>query len=121
MDTETKVQVLVIILITLAVMLPGIVGVIRLDNQPVQEAHVEVISKRMEKNNYTYGRTDSIKRYVIFRFLDGSEVEFYVAPYLRKIYDSFQEGDTGILFYKQVGDGTKKSERRFVDFQKDKE
>ena len=97
---------------------------LRVDWQPTQTAYVEVVGKRWVKNNNTSGNYASSYYFATFKFPDGSKKEFNLrtAKFVKdadKTYHSIQEGDKGILSYKQLGDGTGIMGKRFVSFEKD--
>ena len=89
---------------------------IRLDSQPVQKEHVEVMSKRLTDRGFAPRHGSRYSRYVTFKFPDGSEIEFNI---LYSNLDDFQKGDVGILSYKQIKDSTELRDLRFVSFEKD--
>ena len=115
-------QIFVPILGGIAVVLPIVIILIRLETQPVQSRRVEVVSKRTKAAYYHSTGGGVYKKstpdgYITFEFSDGFEKEFYVKS--AEIYNVLQEGDTGILSYKQVKDGTGIMEKRFISFEKD--
>ena len=97
----------------------GIVSLIAIPDiilncQPIQTAHVEVVSKRIEKSGGAPVRGNTISHFVTFKFPDGSELELSLQTL--KAYDSMQENDTGVLSYKQ-----RKDRAKFVSFEKDEQ
>ena len=113
-----------------------------LDNQPEQSVPVEVAEKRIDKEHglrsrHSFSHTTFAYR-ISFRFPDGSVKEFEVdrtgewsysttAPY-SPVYDEINEGETGILTYKELKNNKQKySEkaqylgRKFICFEKDAE
>jgi len=88
-----------------------------LNNQPLQIAHVTVLSKRINKGKYNGGSGVGTSYYAVFRFPDESEKEFYVKSI--ETYNAIKEGDVGMLSYRQIGDGTGIGGKRFISFEKD--
>ena len=88
----------------------------------------EVVGKRVK--NEAYDNDVPTSQFIIaFKFSDGSIKELRVSMYGhgRKVYDTFHEGDTGILVYTERENlekiSKKESEhwkgRRFISFEKD--
>lgn len=102
---------LVVFVIILLIAVPSII----LNRQSVQTEHVEVVSKRLTDRGYTPHYGNRYSRFITFKFPDGSEIEFNIK---NKSLDDFQEGDTGKLTYKQVGNSIQLSDLRFVSFEK---
>ena len=101
-------------LIAFVIIFPIAIPDIILNCQPIQTAHVEVVSKRIKKSGGAPVRGNTISHFVTFKFPDGSEIEFNVRTL--KAYDSMQENDTGVLSYKQ-----RKDRAKFVSFEKDEQ
>jgi|GEM_PF-1832706 len=91
----------------------------RVVTQPIREAHVEVVEKRIVPGRSGARNFDRTSYYVTFKFTDNTEMEFNIWRTV-DAFHSLQEGDTGTLFYKQVGDSTRLSDLRFVSFEKHK-
>jgi len=89
-----------------------------------QYAQVEVVGKRVRPTSVRHGKDSYI---VAFKFPDGSVKELEVGIGRRKVYDSIQEGDTGMLTYKErenIEEKIKNEElqfdgRRFISFKRD--
>jgi len=96
--------------------LPIIVYFIILSNQPLQTEHVEIVSKRTEERADPASSGNETRYYVTFKFPDDSERDCGIHNV--KIYDLLQEGDTGMLSYKQFKNSTSRY-LRFVSFEKD--
>ena len=107
---------LIIALVVTVIAIPSCSYVLRVDREPVQTAQVEVVSKRLHERINAPGISQRFMRFVTFRFSDGSEVEFNVLDFS---LDEFQEGDTGIISYKQIEEETISLTTRFVSFEKD--
>jgi len=111
---------LILILIIVIVILSGILYMLWVDIQPIQTAHVTVISKRTE-DRYIRGAGGISKLkdpncYVTFIFHSGAEKEFHVKS--NEAYKDLQEGDIGTLSFKQAGGG-KPGQTCFISFEKD--
>ena len=113
-----------------------------LDNQPEQSVPVEVAEKRIDKGygsgNHRAPSSTHYRYLISFRFSDGSvkelEVDFIglwgrpeTIPY-SPVYDEINEGDTGILIYKELENNEQKYSkgfqyqgRKFIRFEKDAE
>ena len=113
-----------------------------LDNQPEQSVPVEVAEKRIDKEHGLRSRNSPSRTTfayrISFRFPDGSVKEFEVdrtgewsysttAPH-SPVYDEINEGDTGILIYKELENNEQKYSkglqyqgRKFIRFEKDAE
>ena len=89
---------------------------LRVDREPIQVEHVEVVSKRLKDRGYSTSYGGRYNRFVTFKFPDDSEKEFNI---LYSSLDDFQEGDRGVLSYKQIKDSTELRDLRFVSFKKD--
>jgi len=109
-------QVLILILVFVILMGSLILHSLWLGNQPVQKARVIVASTRIEQHILKGGST-ATSYCVVFQFADESEKEFYVKSI--ETYKAIKKGDTGILSYRQIGDGTRIGTKRFVSFEKD--
>ena len=107
-------KIILSVLIAFAIITPIAIPDIILSFQPIQTAHVEVVSKRIEKSGRGPVRGNTISHFATFKFPDGSEIEFNVRTL--KAYDSIQENDTGVLSYKQ-----RKDRAKFVSFEKDEQ
>ena len=111
----------------------------QLKSSPEQAEQVEVVEKRINKTYIGSSRGIGESKtaytfYISFKFSDGSVKEFEVGrdsigrgiirePY-NKVYDSLNEGDTGILTYKELKNAenryyTPSSYRLFISFEKD--
>jgi len=81
---------------------------------------VEVTGKRIIQSS---GGSDSGKTYryiVAFQLPDGTEKELRVGKInSSKLYNSINDGDTGILTYKEKENVKAESDRRFISFEKD--
>ena len=100
--------------------------------QPTQTAHVTVVSKRTavarvpgSGGGRTYKTPDC---FVVFRFSDGSEKELFVNPgggnkreLGYEFFQELQEGDTGILSYKELKSATDWGQRTYISFEKDEQ
>ena len=97
-----------------------IVGEIGLRLQPMQKEHAQVAEKI--KGNVYQGGTNRPSYSVIFAFPDGSKKEFKVNS---TVYDTLQENDTGVLFYKERKSNIEWIRRNsglirsFISFEKD--
>lgn len=101
---ETTLQKLLSLLLCgVIIALPLSIYVIALNNRPVQTAQVEVVGKRTERYNNPRSASRN-RRYVTFKFPDGSEKETNVDHV--PTFNNLQEGDTGTLFYKQTKNTT---------------
>lgn len=105
-------KIILSVLIAFAIITPIAIPDIILSFQPIQTAHVEVVSKRIKKRGNGPVRGNTISHFVTFKFPDGSELELSLQTL--KEYDSMQENDTGVLSYKQ-----RKDRAKFVSFEKD--
>ena len=92
---------------------------------PEQHGQVRVVGKRIRTAyiETEYGMEDrKYPQYLIsFEFLDGVEKEFEIPGNLKislEIYDSIQEGDTGMLSYKESKNAKTYEKRRFINFKK---
>jgi len=88
----------------------------------MQKEHVEIVGKRMTDRGYTPRNGSGVRyhRYITFKFPDGSEKEFNVQN--ANIYDDLQEGDTGMLSYKEKKANTiNLGNKHFISFEKDEE
>ena len=114
-------KVLVLVFTAFATIFLLIFFLLKVDRQPTQTAHVEVVSKRWIKG----GRYSASAYYfATFKFPDGTEQEFNLRTTKfisedEETYASLQNGDKGTLTYKQLGDGTGPMGNRFVSFEKD--
>ena len=98
-------------------------------NSPEQHEQAEVIAKRIVKEISGDGDYFINTYIVAFKFSDGLVKELRVGDGRsgRKIYDSINEGDTGILTYKEREDIEEKYKNedqrwegmRFISFEKD--
>ena len=119
---EIRGKVLIPILIAVIAILLLFIYSRWINNQPVQTAHVTVLSKRMEDAYIKSGGGGLAKLkepnyYVTFQFADGSKKELFVES--SKIYDTLEEGETGTLSYKRLGNSGWIGARSFVGFEKD--
>ena len=113
---------------------------VRLDSQPEQQAQVEVVGKRIDRHT-----TDGSKHMssstifsfrISFQFPDGTVKEFEADRFrlfgVRKeaptssVYDGLNEGDTGILTYKELEPAEierldEPNGRKFIRFKQDTE
>ena len=120
---------LAILIVAVVIMGTYLILTIRIEIQPLQTAHVEVVSKRTKAAYYKSGGGGIAKLkypycFVTFKFSDGSEKEFNVNPRgvsksKYELFNKLKEGDIGILSYKQVGDGAKLGQKFFISFEKD--
>jgi len=87
---------------------------------PEQEFSATVISKEVITQNFYSIRTGSTTRYynmIAFEFPDGSNIRLQVKP--KDIFDTLQEGDTGMLTYKGNKDSKIIENKLFISFEKD--
>jgi len=97
---------------------PGMLHILRVGRQPVQTAQATVVSKEIIPGHY--GHLSHGPRYhITFKFDYSPAKTFSVSS--QKTYDDLQEGDTGLLSYKQVNDGLVPKDNGFVDFEKDEQ
>lgn len=141
-----------IMIILIAFVVVGAIGMtlfiltseeMKLRSKPEQTAHVEVVEKRIDRSVH-YGRgsraysgNSTLFIYCIsFRFSDGTVKELKVdqfyffsihkeAPY-SSVYAGMNEGDTGLLTYKELEPTETKnwedlSKRQFIRFEQDAE
>jgi len=111
---------LIVFLVVFVFMLPIFIYLIILNSQRVQTEQVEFISKRTEKHLDSASNIYETWYFATFKFPDDSEREFAIIDGKNiRAYTSWQEGDTGTIYYKQMGDGTGLKGRRFIGFEKD--
>lgn len=107
---------LLIIGIVLALFVPELLIRIR----PLQREQVEVVGKRTATalTSAAYGLKEQKKPncFITFKFSDGTKKELRVTY---NIYESMQEGETGILIYQERKNAKKWSQRYFIGFEKD--
>jgi len=138
-----KVTAILIVIVTPIIIVAGLIALtltvvvpsIQLTNRPEQSEQVEVIGKRI------YQSSDNGKVWstyiVAFRFPDGSVKELSVGTNSSRInsnrddhnsiYDSINQGDTGILIYKEIekieekykNEDLRYDGRQFIGFEKD--
>lgn len=113
---------------------------VRLDSQPEQQAKVEVVGKRIDRHTTSGGGGSGISTIfsyrISFQFSDGTVKEFEADRFglsgVRKeaptssVYDGLNEGDTGLLTYKELGPAEierwgELAGRKFVRFKQDTE
>ena len=89
---------------------------------PEQHEQAIVVKKRLHNTRDTDG-PGSTFYLITFKFFDGSIKELRVGTGkdTRKVYDSFNEGETGILTYKERENAQSYEGRQFVSFEKDSE
>lgn len=146
-DSRRFKRVIIILIAFLAVVLTCTIFFIlqtpqmRFLSHPEQQAQVEVTEKRIDRRtshtSINHGGSRTIFFYqIFFQFPDGTVKEFEVdkfalsgireeAPY-STVYAGINEGDTGILTYKELGRGTvdlfdELSLRKFISFEQDVE
>jgi len=106
----------------------------QLENTTEQVMEVEIASKRIYVSNGTSGANYYYYYYYAsFKFADGSIKEFLVGreeklkkskikPYC-VVYESLNEGDTGIFTYKELKNAEKRGHpqpyRQFISFEKE--
>ena len=100
-------------------------------NLPEQSAHVQVVDQRYARERVGTGSSGGISThfFVTFEFSDGSLKELFVGASNngRRIYESFNIGESGILVYREVAGATGVREnfwpadaiRQFISFEKD--
>ena len=115
---KTWFKVVMLFLILFVVAGPGMLHILRVGCQPVQTARVTVVSKEIIPGNQGYRRYGP-SYHITFKFDYSPAKTFNVRS--QKTYDDLQEGDTGLLSYKQVNDGLVPKDNGFVDFEKDEQ
>ena len=90
---------------------------------PEQHEQAVVVEKRLHQTRSADGGPGSTFYLVTFKFFDDSIKELRVGTGkdTRKVYDSFNESETGILTYKERENAKSYEDRQFVSFEKDSE
>ena len=95
----------------------AVILTVRIETGFEQYEQVEVVEKRIsvfssnKRKSYTY--------FVTFKFPDGAEKELNVGLNERiEWYDYINEGDSGILTYKEIKNSTHSIQRSFINFSK---
>jgi len=90
-----------------------------LNNQPIKTEHAEVVSKRIARLNNPTTASHTVW-IVTFKIPDGLEKEFRGMSV--GTYNDLQEGDTGILTYRETKNNTQKLlGKSFISFEKDEQ
>jgi len=116
---KTWFKVVMLFLILFVVAGPGMLHILRVGRQPVQTARVTVVSKEILLLNAGIRNGRKPYYHITFKFDYSPAKTFNVRS--QKTYDDLQEGDTGLLSYKQVNDGLVPKDNGFVDFEKDEQ
>ena len=84
--------------------------------EPKQVVYDEILSKRWSYSHSTKGGTTT-ERFVTFLFPNGDEKELKITgDGKREIYESLQEGDTGMLTYKELEEDNRFGSKFFADW-----
>ena len=112
------------LLFLFVIFLPVLVSHLQFKKLPKKVAQVKVIKKKFKSSGKDDGGNYYFDHFVIFKFFDNSEKEFYIT---RTDYDSIRENDKGTLVYKEREEAIKRNkykkshyeEREFISFKKD--